>query len=235
ELEQTLHRELIMAANLKTMTERWNFSKLLQPYGEIIGKFLRNRYAGSELPSSLGWYSKHNGTPLNVDLDTYAALCSWAESRGVTPFTRQLHICDQLRRGNVVYQSFKNSRGNSCISFRPSGTTAPVPGRIEAILEELEGSAGYSNQPRIIILARTFSSLTEEDAAKDPYLNHPIVGLSRFRIMKLCYDTVDAKVHIIEPDDIVSHVAVCGFSDPAGTMSALCSVIVDLDMKHTFS
>ncbi|KAG9095673.1 hypothetical protein FS749_010010 [Ceratobasidium sp. UAMH 11750] len=53
--------------------------------------------------------------------------------------------------------------------------------------------------------------------------------------MRIFYDAVDTnRVHIIEPDDIVSHIAVCGFFDPHGIISAPCSVVVDLDMKHTF-
>ncbi|KAG8701230.1 hypothetical protein FRC09_005489 [Ceratobasidium sp. 395] len=235
ELEQTLHRELIMAANLKAMMERWNFFDILQPYGEIISDFLQSRYAGSELPSSTGWHTKHAGAPLNVDLDTYASLSSWATSRGITPFTRRLHVCQQLRRGNVVYQSFRDSRGNSNISFRPRGVTAPVPGRIDVILQELDQATVGAQNPRILVLARTFDALTEGDAAMDPYRNHPIVGKFRFRIMQLYYDTVDInQVHIIEPDDIVSHVAVAKYVDSTNTLSAPCSVIVDLDLKHIF-
>ncbi|KAG8717598.1 hypothetical protein FRC08_007123 [Ceratobasidium sp. 394] len=157
ELEQTLHRELIMAANLKATIDKWNSSKLLEPYADVIGNFLDSR---------------------------------------------------------------------------PRGIFTAVPGRIEAILQEPDCVDGGA---RIIVLARAFTPLSVKDAANDPYGNHPIVGATHMNIMGLFYDSIDLnRVHIIEPEDIVSHIAVCGFTDPHGTMSAPCVVILDLDMKHVF-
>ncbi|QRV74466.1 Transposase family Tnp2 protein [Ceratobasidium sp. AG-Ba] len=236
EFEQTLHKELIMAANLKGMVEQWNFSDVLKPYSEILGEFLQTRYPGSERPSSAGWYTRHHGEPMSVDAETYSSLCGWAQSTGTRKFTRRLHVCQQLRRGNVVYQSFKDAKGNSCIRFRPQGSITAVPGRIKTILQEDSASVSPPNQPRIIVLTRSFDDLTPEDAANDPYRNNPIMGLSHFRIVQLCYDTINTqRVHIIQPDDIVSHVAVCKFADPDGTMSSPCSIILNLDLKHTFA
>ncbi|KAG8699824.1 hypothetical protein FRC08_005087 [Ceratobasidium sp. 394] len=236
ELEQTLHRELIMAANLKAMIEKWNFSQILDPYAEIIGDILDKRYPGAQQVSSTSWHAKHNDNPMIMDEATFNVLSTWARNNHIQAFTRRLHICEQLRRGHVVHQPFTQSRNNSGVLFRPRGTTRAVPGRIEAILQEPDDVMGVLPQPRIIVLARTFNPLTPDDAIKDPYRNNPIVGASRFNIMSLFYDVLDeSHMHIIEPGDIVSHIAVCSFADPARIMLEPCVVIVDLDMKHIFS
>ncbi|QRV96139.1 Transposase family Tnp2 protein [Ceratobasidium sp. AG-Ba] len=235
ELEQTLHRELIMAANVKALLESSNFSDVLQPYAGIIGEFLQQRYPGSEQPSSQGWHTKRRGEAINIDPETYGMLSFWAKSNGTRPFTRHLHVCELLRRGNVVYQPFKTSRANSCIQFLRPGNTAAVPGRIEAILQEPNNAVQAPNLPRILVLARAFNPLSEQDAKNDPYHNNSIVGSQGFRIMRMFYDSVDVQqVYILEPKDIVSHVAICGFFDSERKMSAPCSVILDLDLKHTF-
>ncbi|KAG9090717.1 hypothetical protein FRC06_000911 [Ceratobasidium sp. 370] len=163
-----------------------------------------------------------------LDQAAYSPVAAWAQSKGIRAFSRRMHVCEQLGRGHVVYQPFRESRNNSGILFRPRSATAAVPGRIDAILQEPnEGDS----QGRIILLVRKFNPLTPQDAAKDPYQNHSIVGASRFDTMSLFYDAVDSdRAHIIEPNDVVSHIAVCGFDSPTGTMSAPCVVIVNLDM-----
>ncbi|KAG9097918.1 hypothetical protein FS749_005111 [Ceratobasidium sp. UAMH 11750] len=235
QLEQTLHRELLMAAKLKAMIDKWNFSDVLEPFAEVIEKFLETRYAGGTRPSSTTWHTKHKGDAMIVDIATFDALSLWAQANNHRAFSRRLHVCEQLRRGHVVYQPFMESRNNSAILFRPPGTSVPAPGRIEAILQEPEDLNRALNQPRIVVLARAFNQLSPEDAANDPYRNHPIIGTTRFNIMGLVYDALDNNhVHMLVPDNIVSHIAVCGFADPAGLMSAPCAVVVDLDMKHVF-
>ncbi|KAG8715936.1 hypothetical protein FRC09_016172 [Ceratobasidium sp. 395] len=231
ELEQTLHRELIMAANLSAMISKGNFSETLGPLADIIGKFLDKRYNSSGQQLSVAWSTKHKCDPMTLDQATHDALSVWARNNQTRGFARHLYVCDELSRGHVVYQPFTDARNNSGILFRPRGAFTAVAGRVEAILQESDDIGA----PRIIILARNFVPLSLEDAAQDPYRNHPVVGIAHLDIMRLYYDAVDVEnMHIIELEDIVLHIAVCSFADPHHTISAPSAVVVDLDMKHHF-
>lgn len=229
-----------MSSNLKAMIEQQNFDDVLRPYGDIIGNFLQSRYPGSDRLSSTTWLTKHRGSPIALDNATYVALCSWTHLNRSCCYTRHLLICMKLSRGNIVYQPFTESSGNSHILFRPRGSTVPIPGRIELILQEPNEAIGILNQARIVLLARAFQELSPKNREQDPYATNAIVGRSRFGIMGLYYEAVDEKVaHIIEPDDVVSHIAVSKFEDTVTKMSAPCIVVVDLDMVsrllwHTF-
>ncbi|KAG8768420.1 hypothetical protein FRC12_005575 [Ceratobasidium sp. 428] len=224
-----------MAANLKATMDKWNFSEILEPYSDWIGEFLSTRYPGSGQLSSKEWHTKYKNGSTTINQATYDALSLWARANCNEPFSRHMHICEKLFRGHVVYQPFTDSLSNSGILFRPRGVVTAVPGRIEAILQENTDSNTATGQARIMILARTFNQLSAGDAANDPYRNHPIVGTEGLNIMSLVYDSMDdSHVHIIEPEDLVSHIAVCRFVDSDSIMSADCAVIVDLDMKHFF-
>ncbi|KAG8719474.1 hypothetical protein FRC09_011093 [Ceratobasidium sp. 395] len=233
ELEQTLHRELIMAANLGATMSKWGISGVLKPLADLIRSFLDKRYASGDPQPSATWITKHKNNLMTLDQATYGTLSMWAHNNNQTRgFARQLHICDELRYGHVVYQPFTGARNNSGISFRPRGVFHAVPGRIDAILQEPSGVDGAA---RIIILARAYNPLSTQDAANDIYRNHPLVGEAHLNIMRLFYDTMDLNnVHILEPEDIVSHIVACSFVDTDRKMSEDCVVILDIDMVRDY-
>lgn len=220
-----------MAANLKSLLDQQLLGDVLAPFTHIVGDFLQNRYPGSERPGSASWKTYHDNRPFPLDPPTFDALLSWAKSNHIRPFTRHLFICTKLRRGNVIYQPCKESLGNGSILFQPRGTTSPIPGRIDLILQEPDDAIAVFAQPRIILLVRAFAPLNTADEAQDPYGNHPLVSRARFGIMGLFYNAIDNRTaYIIEPGDIVSHVSVTTFNDPGRRMSAPCIVVLDLDL-----
>ncbi|KAG8791821.1 hypothetical protein FRC12_008059 [Ceratobasidium sp. 428] len=216
-----------MAANLSAMINKRNFSETLGPLADIIGKFLDKRYSSSGQQLLVAWSTKHKGNPMTLDRATHDALSRWASNNQTRGFACRLYVCDQLSCGHVVYQPFTEARNNSGILFRPCGVFTVVAGRVEAVLQE----SSDVGAPCIIVLAHNFVPLSVEDAAQDPYRNHPVVSIAHLNIMHLYYDTVDLEnMHIIEPEDIVSHIAVCSFADPHHTISAPSAVVVDLYM-----
>jgi hypothetical protein len=107
----------------------------------------------------------------------------------------------------------------------------PIRGRIDTISEEPSAAVPILGTPRIILVVQAWRLLNEKGKQLDPYSNHPLVGAARFGIMALYYDEVDSQsAYIIEPNDIVSHVAVTKYTDPSGDLSAHCVVLVDLNM-----
>lgn len=212
--------------------EHKNIASDLGPLSETVNEFLQSRYPGSEQPlTDLGWQTSHHDETMTLDPVTYDGLRSWAGRNYIRPLTRNLFTCTKLQRGNVVYQPFSEASGNSCILFLPRGSTTPVRGRIDAILEEPSSALPICAVPRIVLLAREFQKLNTHDSDFDPYVNHPLVGKSRFGIMALYYDTTNLQTaHIIEPQDIIAHVAICKYVDPTGRLSSPCLVAVDLDL-----
>ena len=97
ELEQTLHREFIMAANLRDLLDRQSFTDTLAPFSHIVGEFLRTRYPGSERANPGTWKASHNGRAVALDTLTFDALRGWAGTNNIRPFTRHLFICTKLR------------------------------------------------------------------------------------------------------------------------------------------
>lgn len=210
--------------------EQQSFTELLNPYSEIVSDFLRSRYPGSERATSTAWQTTPKTPPIVLDQSTYHALSKWAKANHIRSYTRNLLVCTKLRRGNVVYQPYDESIGNGLILFRPRGSVMSLPGRIELILQE-PSEAVALGVPRVVLVVRAFRPLSPEDEALDPYHNHPIVGGARFGIMRLFYDTVDTEIaYMIQPDDVVCHIALSAFNDPRGVMSAPCVVVLDLDL-----
>jgi hypothetical protein len=220
-----------MASNLKALIEQRDLSGDLASFGGVIDNFLQHRYSGGDRSSSTCWRTDHDGKPINLDDRTYNALRKWASGNFIRPFTRNLFACTKLKRGNVIYQPFSEGSGDSCVLFRPRGSTVPIRGRIDTILEEPSVAVPILGMPRIILVVRAWTPLNEKDKKLDPYSNHPLVGEARFGIMALYYDEVDSQsAYIIEPNDVISHVAVTKYADPSGHLSAHCVVLVDLDM-----
>lgn len=224
-----------MASNLKAMVEQKHFSGDLTQFGEIVSDFLRSRYREGDHISSTTWRTIHDGKPMVLQQETYNALLRWATQNFIRPFTRNLFLCNKLQRGNVIYQPFTASSGNSCVLFRPRGSNTHLRGRIDTIFQEPESAVPILSVSRIALLVRAFQSLTPSDTELDPYVNHPLVGRSHFGIMALYYDSVDLNnAYIIEPSDIIAHVAVAKYDDPTGRILSACIVTVDLDLVRPF-
>ncbi|CAE6478853.1 unnamed protein product [Rhizoctonia solani] len=225
ELEQTLHREMIMAANLRSLMRNTPLPMELDQFRNVVEKFLGNRYPTSVTASR--WQTSHSGGAVVLDADTYASLAGWCQHNHKKLFGRNLYLCSQIRLGNLIYQPYHIASANGYIGFRQQDSSV-IRGRIETIFQEPS-----ANPPRIAIVVRAFKSLSAEDARLDPYLHHPIVGKPRFGFVKLYYNAVeDDQAHIIEPADILSHLVVTNYHDSTGGITASCIVVMDLDLKH---
>ncbi|EUC61300.1 transposase family Tnp2 protein [Rhizoctonia solani AG-3 Rhs1AP] len=224
ELEQTLHREMIMASNLRSLMRNTPLPAELDQFRDIVEKFLGDRYPASITAS--GWQTSHGGGAIILDTDTYASLVGWCQHNRKKLFGRSLYLCSKIQLGNLVYQPYHIASANGYIGFRQRGSSAIIRGRIETIFQEPS-----ANAPRIAIVVRAFKLLSAEDTKLDPYLHHPIVGRPRFGFIQLYYNAVeDDEAHIIEPVDILSHLVVTYYHDSTGSISAPCVVVMDLDL-----
>lgn len=71
------------------------------------------------------------------------------------------------------------------------------------------------------IVAKTFKTLSEDDASHDPYLKFPDVATW------LCYNELESEEYIIRPQDIVSHFAALIYTPPG--IGRECIVVRSLD------
>ncbi|KAG8686603.1 hypothetical protein FRC11_008699 [Ceratobasidium sp. 423] len=117
ELEQTLHREVIMAANLKSSLRNTPLPAELASFSGAIEKFLGDRYP-SNTPVSSTWHVSHSDDPIILDPDTYTALTNWCRQNQKKKFSRHLYLCSKIWCGNLVYQPYENSSANAFIAFR---------------------------------------------------------------------------------------------------------------------
>jgi hypothetical protein len=226
DLEQTLHREFVMASRLKGMLECSSFVEPLEEFGDVVKDFLQQH-----IPSQVQqtWQTTHSDSPTTVHASVYEALGSWSNARSTRGFPRSLFICTKITYGNVVYTPYTSSNGNGCVVFSgPTLSPTLLPGRIEFILKEPENLV--TGKPRIILLVRAFRPLANEDSLHDPYFNHPIIGARGASIARLYYDELETDTHLIEPRDLVSHVAVCPYVDPEGTLAQSAIVVLSLDL-----
>ncbi|KAG9076777.1 hypothetical protein FS749_011398 [Ceratobasidium sp. UAMH 11750] len=83
-----------------------------------------------------------------------------------------------------------------------------------------------------MIIVRAFQPLDGEDALHDPYFNNSIIGGSGADIARLYYDSLEDETHLIEPRDLVSHIAICPYTDLEKTLSRSAIIILSLDLKH---
>ncbi|EUC67074.1 transposase family Tnp2 protein [Rhizoctonia solani AG-3 Rhs1AP] len=234
ELEQTLHRALIAASNLRALLRTHQASDVLQEFRDIVGGYLDSKFPIIDHQASGTWQTTHEGDPMQLDQTTYQALSNWAAKNFVRGYTQNLWLCTTVWRGNVKYQPYTTGLADSCVLFQPRGNNSVLTrGRIECILEEPEGALPILAKPRIVLIVRAFCSLSPDDKAWDPYVNHPLVGQQRFGIMSLYYNRVESHTaYIIEPEDIISHLAVTTYCDPTEKLSEECVVITDLDLKY---
>ncbi|KAG8720110.1 hypothetical protein FRC09_010104 [Ceratobasidium sp. 395] len=122
-----------------------------------------------------------------------------------------------------VHTNFK--RGDSHILFRTRGARTPLPGRIESILVE----KSYGGTPRITILAREFPPLSPADRFYDPYSQHPIAGSNGYGYAELRYRELNPKSFILQPSDLICHLALYNFRDAEEKLSAPCVAAMSFD------
>ncbi|KAG8794485.1 hypothetical protein FRC12_024091 [Ceratobasidium sp. 428] len=116
--------------------------------------------------------------------------------------------------------------------FRSSASDSPIHGQIESILEEPRGAVPTDSTPRITLLVRCFKPLNLADQFLDPFGQHPLIGIRGYQIAQLHYQELLPTAFIIEPRDIVCHIATCDYHDADHKLSAPCVVVISLDFKH---
>ncbi|KAG8688006.1 hypothetical protein FRC08_011664 [Ceratobasidium sp. 394] len=222
-----------MAADLQGLLQDQSILTSIGEVGTSINHYIDTRFPGRQHMPSKGWTTNHESRPFRLSDDAYNTYSAWAASKGVIPITRHQLLCSKLQKGSLVYQPHSHSVGNSHILFRARASSTPLPGRIESILMEPSQAVPAGGTPRITMLVLRFQPLSRQDQFYDPYSQHPIVGASGYDIIQLCYEKFDPSAFIIEPDDIICHLARCDFDDVEEKLSAPCVVLVSLDLKHT--
>ncbi|KAF8686600.1 hypothetical protein RHS04_00032 [Rhizoctonia solani] len=218
DLELTIHREFIMAARLKGLVEQDSFRSGLGQFGNIVQKYLGGRFPG-RLGS--GWKTSRIVCSTAVDSDITLILNTWATLHNMPCFPRQVYPCSTIQQGNVVYAPYTHSAGDSCVLFCHPSIVGPQPGRIDTIIEDPDNS-------RILLLVRPFVPLSNDNSVFDPYWAHPLIGEKGAGIARLYYDQVSLTALVIEPKDMVAHVAVCSYYD--SRISQAQVVVLSLDL-----
>ncbi|KAG9126562.1 hypothetical protein FRC07_002972 [Ceratobasidium sp. 392] len=118
------------------------------------------------------------------------------------------------------------------ILFRSIASDSPIHGRIESILEEPRSAVPTGSTPRITLLVRRFKPLNSADHFLDPYGQHPVIGIRGYQIAQLCYREFLPTAFIIEPRDIVCHIATCDYHDADLKFLTPCVVVISLDLRH---
>lgn len=214
-----------MASRLKGMIDQKSFIKPLGEFGLSVQEFLEEYIPNHKTES---WQTTHSASPKQLDNNVYASLNSWVLQQSVHSLSSTVFTCRNIRIGSVIYTPFSESAGNSCVLFEVPASSDIVPGRIDFILQE--GGVPAPRIPRILLVVRAFRRLSTQDSFRDPYLNHPIIGKEGANLARLYYDDVEDESYILEPRDLISHVAVCSFSDPEITMTRKTVVILSLDL-----
>ncbi|KDN36453.1 hypothetical protein RSAG8_10845, partial [Rhizoctonia solani AG-8 WAC10335] len=218
DLEVTIHREFIMATRLKGLVEQDSFSSGLGQFGDIAQKYL-----GGKIPGRVrsGWTTHRIASPTTSDSDISLILNTWATSQGMPSSPSQVYTCSSIQQGNVFYAPFTHSAGDSCVLVCHPSIVGPHPGRIDTIVEDPQNS-------RILLLIRPFLPLSADDSRFDPYQAHPLVGQDGAAIARLYYDEVASSAMVIEPKDIVAHVAVCNYYDSRISRGLVAVLSLDL-------
>ncbi|QRV74636.1 Transposase family Tnp2 protein [Ceratobasidium sp. AG-Ba] len=216
DLEFTLHREFIMAARLKGMLEQRSFSDSLEEFGDVVKSFMQQHVPSQ---SNYRWETARSRERVSESSPIYRLLLAWSTAHGTPILSQNLFSCTNMRLGNVVKE--------------------PLPGRIENIVEDPSAQDSTGN-PRIILIIRPFSPLSSHDSVHDPYLSNPIIGRSGAQIARLFYNSSSNNVDLVEPGDLISHVAVCQYVDsgacnqnPNRPLAQECIVVLSLDLILT--
>ncbi|KAG9091915.1 hypothetical protein FS749_016143 [Ceratobasidium sp. UAMH 11750] len=214
-----------MASRLKGMLEYGNFKKSLEEFGEVTQKFLQ-QYVPGQAPQH--WQAKHGISPTLMSDPVHNTLSNWSNARLLPGFPKSLFVCSSISLGNVIYAPYTLSHGNGCVLFS-SPTHGLRPGRIKFILQEPEIPT-VAGRHRIMLIVRAFQLLNDNDVLCDPYFNNPVIGGSGAGLARLYYDSLEDETHLIEPRDLVCHIAICLYADPEQTISRSAIVILSLDL-----
>jgi hypothetical protein len=214
----TIHREFVMAARLKALVEQGSLSEGLGQFGGLARDYL-----GGKLPGKVesGWKSSRGTFPIVPEPDISTLLSTWAKSQGNMSPPRLIYKCSKIQQGNVVYAHYRHSTGDSCVLFSHPSIAGPHPARIDNIVEDSENG-------RLLLTIRPYIPLSADDSAFDPYWAHPLIGQEGAAIARLYYDTVSPIALVVEPCNLISHVAVCNFYDRR--ISKGCVAVLSLDL-----
>ncbi|EUC56742.1 hypothetical protein RSOL_193010, partial [Rhizoctonia solani AG-3 Rhs1AP] len=216
ELEYTLHREAVAASNLQALLLD---PKLADALGEVGG---------------VGWNATHSTTGTILNEDIFLHLTSLNMKRNRHPPTRHQLMCSKIQNDHVIYQPEVKSLRNSQVIYEEPDTRTYTPGQIESIL--LQSDKTGSPEPQLTFLVRPFNLLSDSDRTQDPYLNHPLIGAAGAQIAMLLYeDLAPGPPTLIEPKDVVSHIATCQYLDHKNVFQALCIVALSLNLVRVYS
>ncbi|CAE6425148.1 unnamed protein product [Rhizoctonia solani] len=232
ELEYTFHKEFALASNLEARLIEPAVREALGEVGSLIQDYFNTRHPDNSGHFADGWEYTHPSTTSILSEEVRTLLADFCRSRGLRTPTRRQFICTKMTNGHLVYQPEANAIGNSQILFDVPGTATRTAGRIEAICVQTEEVG--SQTPQVLLLLRPFKPLNSIDNPLDIYSSHPLIGARGARIAAMFYEATSPGLPIvIQPKDIVAHIATCRYRDNSRRFTAPCIVAISLDLKHT--
>lgn len=228
-----MHREFIMASRLKALMEQPTFTQSIDEFSSVVQGFLRGRFPSLEQDST--WRSVHNNKSTTPSSNIRELLDSWTTECGTSPFSAALFLCSRIQLGNLLFTTSGDSLGDSFVLFSPPSSSTIIAGRIDNIYQECRHTESRASQPRIALFVHAFKPLDARDSQHDPYGSHPLIGRTGARMAQLYYDELDPEVYIIEPRHLISHTAVCSYTDLENTISKPCVVVLSLDLVRPCS
>ena len=223
-MEVAIFNRFCMASNLRSLMLQPAHSQLANEFAPFIHTFISTPNRGGMARSSTLSKSRADwdAVPLNdkkevITLDDviYAGLKTWSErNANLPPIGRRVILCKSIRKHGVAYSTADISKGDCQIAFKLSTNALPLAGRIVSILEEAP-ALDQDYKSRIFIMVYPYQQLSQQEQTIDIYAQNPVVGDAGLALCRLYKNSFEAKPIILTPDDLISNIATCLFSDPS--------------------
>lgn len=126
----------------------------------------------------------------------------------------KLIICESAVKSKMEFTVGSQSSKDSQISYQgPDGELRY--GRIHGILAEPKEEDDEEKHAigRIFVVVEQYQPLEDDDAANDPYQNHPLIGRHGYNLCRVVYDKFLPQMDVIQAEAIVGHIARCAMDD----------------------
>lgn len=145
--------------------------------------------------------------------------------------TGELLVLETISRATMSFSIGKRSSHDSQISYRGAPGSALCFGRIKAIIAWTckEPDEDVATIHKIIAVVERYQPLSPAHQSRDPYYNHPIVGVGGYNICRLVYDEFSPSHDIISVDDIVGHISRCSLEGDQFSISKPVIFVSQLD------
>lgn len=220
DLEVTIMNTFSAASHLKGEVLPNLPSDLAEMRGIVQEHLSSSAFGGLARDTTAGHFNNQQWLPIPADPSDngshFPADLFQILKKGVsgTPPSRRLIPCHSMTKSGMVFSTGSKSARDSQICYRrPSGDFEF--GRINSILVE----GGDQIQPalrspgRIFLLVEQYEPLHAEDATKDPFRSHPLVGDKGYNLVRILYDNFIDQISVIEAADVVGHIARCSLDE----------------------